>query len=142
MAGRNIGYWATTGLIALAFAAGGLMDLSRSDQVVEGMGHLGYPSYFAAILGFWKLLGAVAVLAMGLPRLKEWAYAGMFFDLSGAAASHAVVGDPLPKVITPVILLIVLMASWSLRPSSRVVGDLGLSRREPQRLRSADATGE
>src|SRR4051812_13751861 len=98
---KSIGYWSTTALVALAFAAGGAADLARAPNVVAGMNHLGYPAYFAAILGTWKLLGAVAVLAPRWPRLKEWAYAGMLFDLTGAALSHGASGDPAGKVITP-----------------------------------------
>jgi len=116
---RNIGYWAATGIVGLAFAAGGVGDLSGSPQILEGMAHLGYPAYFATILGAWKVLGAVALLAPRFPRLKEWAYAGIFFDLTGAAASHAESGDPAGKVITPLVLLAIAAASWALRPESR-----------------------
>jgi uncharacterized membrane protein YphA (DoxX/SURF4 family) len=116
---RTIGYWATTGLLGLAFVAGGAGDLSGAPQVLEGMAHLGYPAYFATILGVWKVLGAVAVIAPRFPRLKEWAYAGIVFDLTGAAASHAVSGDPAGKVITPLVLLAVAAASWALRPEGR-----------------------
>jgi uncharacterized membrane protein YphA (DoxX/SURF4 family) len=116
---RNIGYWVATGLLGLAFLAGGAGDLSRSPQVLEGMAHLGYPVYFATILGVWKVLGAVALLAPRFPRLKEWAYAGIFFDLTGASISHAASGDDAGKVITPLVLLAIAAASWALRPESR-----------------------
>jgi len=116
---RIFGYWASTGLVALAFAAGGVADLSGAPSVLAGMAHLGYPPYFAVILGSWKLLGAVAVLAPRLPRLKEWAYAGMAFDLSGAAASHAAVADGFAKVSIPLVLLGLVAASWALRPGGR-----------------------
>jgi uncharacterized membrane protein YphA (DoxX/SURF4 family) len=85
------------------------------------MSHLGYPLYFAALLGAWKVLGALAIVAPGLPRLKEWAYAGMFFDLSGAAISHGSVGDPPARWLTPLAILAVVVASWALRPRSRVL---------------------
>ncbi|WP_437915770.1 DoxX family protein [Sorangium sp. So ce302] len=113
---RTIGYWIATSLLGFAFAAGGLADLSGSPQVLEGMAHLGYPAYFATLLGVWKVLGAVALFAPRFPRLKEWAYAGIFFDLTGAAASHAAVGDGAGKVITPLFLVAVAAASWALRP--------------------------
>ncbi|MDI1428631.1 DoxX family protein [Polyangium sorediatum] len=116
---RTIAYWVATGLLGFAFAAGGLGDLSRSPQVMEGMTHLGYPPYFATILGAWKVLGAVALLVPRFPRLKEWAYAGIIFDLTGAAASHAASGDPAGKVITPLVLVAIAAASWALRPASR-----------------------
>jgi uncharacterized membrane protein len=118
---RNIGYWVVTGLVAFAFIVGGVMDLAGGAQIREGMAHLGYPAYVAVILGVWKLLGAAALLAPRFPRLKEWAYAGMFFDLSGAAISHATVGDAAGKVLVPVILAGLMAASWALRPESRVL---------------------
>ena len=86
-----------------------------------------YPMYFFAILGVWKVLGAIAILAPRFPRLKEWAYAGIFFDLTGAAASCAWVGGYGKygfHVIAPLILAGFTMASWALRPPSRVIGGL------------------
>ncbi|MFO0615624.1 MAG: DoxX family protein [Polyangiaceae bacterium] len=133
MNARTIGYWATTGLTAAAFAAGGAMDLFRGPDVVAGMTHLGYPAYLAVILGVWKVLGAIAIAAPGLPRLKEWAYAGIAFDLTGAAISHAAVGDPLPKILTPLALLGLAAASWALRPASRTLGALGAKRGEREK---------
>jgi len=115
----KIGYWAATGLVALGFAFGGLADLSGSAEVRAGLEHLGYPVYLAVLLGVWKVLGAVAIVAPRLPRLKEWAYAGMFFDLTGALFSHASVGDPAPKLIAPLVLLALLVTSWALRDESR-----------------------
>lgn len=129
-----IGYWASTGLVALAFAAGGAADLLRAPDVVAGMTHLGYPGYFATILGTWKVLGAAAILAPRSPRLKEWAYAGIVFDLTGAAASHAAAGDDAGKIVTPLVLLALAVASWALRPASRVVGSVA-----PESLRPAPA---
>jgi DoxX-like family len=88
---------------------------------------LGYPLYFFAILGFWKLLGAIAILVPRFPRLKEWAYAGIFFDLTGAAASCAAVGGYgvyAFHVLAPLFLACLTMASWALRPQSRVLGVL------------------
>ena len=135
---RRIGYWATTGLVALAFAAGGAIDLARGPDVTAGMAHLGYPVYLAGILGVWKLLGALAVLAPGFPRLKEWAYAGMFFDLSGAAVSHAASGDGAAQVITPLVLLVLVAASWALRPAARM---LARGARTPLAASSSDDVG-
>lgn len=114
-----IGYWVVTALLVLVFVSGGVMDLRQSPEVLEGMKALGYPAYFATLLGLWKLAGALALVVPGFARVKEWAYAGMFFDLTGAAISHAAVGDPLPKVVVPLVLTGVLVASWALRPSSR-----------------------
>jgi uncharacterized membrane protein YphA (DoxX/SURF4 family) len=99
--------------------AGGLFDLGRSPQVVETLRHLGYPAYFALILGTWKVLGALAIVAPGLPRLKEWAYAGIVFDLSSAAISHLAVRDGADEVFPSLLLLVFSVLSWALRPASR-----------------------
>ena len=116
---RKIGYWVATGLIGLAFGMGGVMDILQPPDVLAGMAHLGYPLHFATLLGIWKLLGAIAVLVPGYARVKEWAYAGMFIDLTGAAWAHAAVGDPASNVLTPLFILAVLAASYLLRPDSR-----------------------
>src|SRR3954462_7649725 len=101
---RGIAYWVTTGLTAFVFLSGGAADIARPGFVMEGMTHLGYPAYFVLILGVWKVLGGLAVLIPRTPRLKEWAYAGMVFDLTGAATSHAAVGDPAGKLVAPLII--------------------------------------
>ena len=116
---RNIAYWVTTGLTAFVFLSGGAADLAQPSVVMEGMTHLGYPVYFVTILGLWKVLGGIAVLIPRSPLLKEWAYAGMFFDLTGAAASHGAVRGPAAEIATPLILLGIVAASWALRPESR-----------------------
>lgn len=116
---RTIGYWVTTGLFGVAFAAGAVGDLSGSPPILETLAHLGYPPYIATILGVWKVLALLALLAPRFPRLKEWAYAGILFDLTGAAASHAAMGDPAGKVIVPLVILALPLASWALRPESR-----------------------
>lgn len=121
---RAIAYWVTTSLVAFAIGSGGIADFLRIQPVVEGMTQLGYPVYFCVILGIWKVLGAFAVLAPGLPRLKEWAYAGIVFDLTGAAASHFAVGDEPTKLIAPIILTLLTFASWYLRPVSRRLPDI------------------
>ena len=111
---KKVFYWLSTGLAGLALTAAGATSLMRAPQLVATMSHLGYPSYVATILGTWKLLGALAILAPGFPRLKQWAYAGIFFDLTGAAMSHAASGDPLRVVVVPLVLLVAVMASWAL----------------------------
>ena len=136
---KVIAYWITTSLLGLAFLASGIMELMGGPEVAAGLAHLGYPSYFANILGVWKLLGAAALLAPGLPRLKEWAYAGMFFDLTGAAVSHAAVSDPIGNVLTPLVLTALVVASWKLRPASRVLGTLPASPAAPGRAQPVAA---
>ncbi|HWO02093.1 MAG TPA: DoxX family protein [Blastocatellia bacterium] len=121
-------YWTTTTLIALAFLSGGAAYLARADVPLRGMAALGYPAYFVTILGMWKVLGGLAILAPRLPRLKEWAYAGIAFNLTGAAFSHTAMGDPAAKVIVPLVLLVIAAVSWLLRPASR---KLDATTREP-----------
>src|SRR5258708_16029829 len=116
---KFIGYWVTTSLFAAAFLASGAAELASAPAAVASTLALGYPGYFLTILGLWKVLTVPALLAPRLPRLKEWAYAGIFFDLSGAAASHAFSGDPPGKIATPLVLLAIAAASWALRPPSR-----------------------
>jgi DoxX-like family len=125
---KNITYWTTTALVAFFIGSGG------GAQVAQFLGNphgivpvLGYPMYFFAILGFWKVLGAIAILVPRFPRLKEWAYAGIIFDLTGAAASCAAVGGYgvyAFHVLAPLFLAVLAVASWALRPESRVMGIL------------------
>ena len=130
---RTIAYWTTTAVIALFFIGGGAADVAQPPDVVKLITHLGYPTYFATLIGVWKVLGGIAVIAPRLPRLKEWAYAGIFFDLTGAAVSHVSVGDGAFDVAIPLALSVVLVASWALRPASRRLGVV---------LPWADAAGE
>jgi uncharacterized membrane protein YphA (DoxX/SURF4 family) len=135
---RKFGYWGLTALVALAFGAGGVVDLLHGPAVMAGMTHLGYPVYVATLLGVWKVLGAVAVLVPGFPRVKEWAYAGMFFDLTGAAFSHASSGDAASFVLTPIVLLALVIGSYLLRPEQRrLAGAEGARDVEEQRLATA-----
>jgi uncharacterized membrane protein YphA (DoxX/SURF4 family) len=114
------------------------MDVMKGPDVLAGMAHLGYPAYLATLLGVWKLLGAVAVLVPGFPRVKEWAYAGMFFDLTGASVSHAASGDPAGNVLTPLFILALVVASYLLRPESRRLVSPADSKRDgAQRLATA-----
>jgi hypothetical protein len=122
---RAIVYWATTGLLALDFFVGGIASLAHPPAVVAGMEHLGYPAYFATLLGAWKVLGAMAIVAPRGKRLKEWAYAGIFFDLTGAVVSHAASGDG-AKALAPLLFVALAIASWALRPASRTLGTISL----------------
>jgi uncharacterized membrane protein YphA (DoxX/SURF4 family) len=121
---KVIGYWATTAILAFVVLSGGSAQLAQRRENVEGMAHLGYPLYFITILGIWKLLGGIALLAPRFPRLKEWAYAGIFFELTGAAASHAACGDSAARIIWPLFFAGLAVASWALRPQSRTLGIL------------------
>ena len=125
---KSLVYWTTTILVALPIGSGGVGQLIQYRANPHGtVPVLGYPLYFFAILGFWKVLGAIAILVPRYPRLKEWAYAGIFFDLTGAAASCAAVGGYGAyafHVIAPLIIAGFTVASWALRPEGRVIGIL------------------
>ena len=116
---RIIAYWTAPVLIALALLSGGVAGVVRAEPNVRGMAELGYPAYLLLVLGAWKLLGALVLLAPRLALLKEWAYAGIAFDLSGAALSHAAIGHPAAKVAVPAVLLAIAACSWALRPADR-----------------------
>jgi len=124
---KAIAYWTMTILVAF-FMSGGIAQLVQYRANPHGVvPELGYPMYFIAILGVWKVLGAIAILVPRYPRLKEWAYAGIFFDLTGAAASCAAVGGYGAygfHVIAPLIIAGITVASWALRPESRRIGVL------------------
>ncbi|MFZ0691732.1 MAG: DoxX family protein [Acidobacteriaceae bacterium] len=119
---RLVAYWLTTLLIASEMALGGYWDLARTHYVRAIMDHLGYPLYMLSVLGFWKIAGAFAIVIPRFTRLKEWAYAGMFFNYSGAAASHLLAGDGPRGWAGPALFALISVASWALRPSSRVLG--------------------
>ena len=121
---KSIAYWVSTTLIAAAFLFGGAIDAAAQPPTVAFLAHLGYPAYFCTLIGVWKVLGGVVVLVPRLPRLKEWAYAGIFFDLTGAAISHAASGDSASHVMVPLVLACVAFVSWVLRPQSRMLGTL------------------
>ncbi len=125
---RSTAYWIATGLVAFFIGSGGVAQVWQFKANPHGVvPELGYPMYFFAILGVWKVLGALAILAPRFPRLKEWAYAGIFFDLTGAAASCAAVGGYGAydfHVLAPLILAGFTGVSWALRPESRILGVL------------------
>ena len=118
-----IAYWLTTALVVFELALGGAWDVLRVPQVRGLIERLGYPQYFLIILGIWKLLGAVALVIPRFPRLKEWAYAGVIFDLTGAIASLLFSGlIDAGTLAYPIVMTGVAAASWALRPPSRRLG--------------------
>jgi uncharacterized membrane protein YphA (DoxX/SURF4 family) len=113
-------YWVTTALVVFELTMGGAWDVLRVPQVRGLIERLGYPPYFLVILGTWKLLGAVALVIPRFPRLKEWAYAGVFFDLTGAIVSLFASGlINVGAMAYPIFVIAVAVASWALRPPSR-----------------------
>jgi len=113
------GYWVTVGIFSALYTFSSVMDLFSVGPAHITLAELGYPAYVATILGLWKLGGVVVLLSPGLPRLKEWAYAGILFDLTGGLASHLFHGDALPKPIIPIVFLAIAMTSYVLRPAHR-----------------------
>ncbi|MGN6492886.1 MAG: DoxX family protein [Agriterribacter sp.] len=116
---RKITYWVVTVWLSLGMASTAIVQLMKMKEEAEMMNRLGYPLYFLTILGVWKLLGVVAVLIPGYPLLKEWAYAGFFFAMSGAIISHIAVGDEASTLFGPALLLVLTVLSWYFRPDSR-----------------------
>ena len=122
MTKRNkIIYWIATLWLALGMTSTGVVQLIKMKEEVEMMDHLGYPIYFLTIIGIWKILGVFAVLIPKFTLLKEWAYAGFFFVMSGAIFSHLACGDAPITLFGPILLLILTIASWYFRPLERKI---------------------
>jgi hypothetical protein len=119
---RGRAYWACTLFVSLTALGAGVMDMFHLPPLFGLMMHLGYPSYFATVLGVWKVLGAIVLLVPRYPLVKEWAYAGMFIDYSSAAISHWASGDAPSALVGPIVSIAVLAGSWYLRPRSRRLG--------------------
>jgi DoxX-like protein len=128
---KLIAYWICTVVIALCIGSGGAAQALRVPQNVEGMTALGYPLHFIVLLGVWKVLGALTLLAPGLRLVKEWAYAGIFIDLSGAVVASAANAGGAFHIISPIVLIVLLAASWALRPESRRLPDAKERAAEP-----------
>ncbi|AXR60638.1 DoxX family protein [Leptospira mayottensis] len=116
---KTIIYWLATALTAANYAFASYVYLNRGPEVIAGITQLGYPLYFISLLGVWKLLGAIAITVPRFPLLKEWAYAGMFFNLTAASVSNAVAGTEIIHAILPLIALVLVALSWALRPANR-----------------------
>jgi hypothetical protein len=125
MTKRNkIIYWVATIWLALGMvstAAVQLLKMKEGQGGADSISHLGYPIYLLTILGVWKILGVVTVLIPKLPLLKEWAYAGFFFIMSGAIFSHIASGDSVKEIFPSLLLLILAMISWYFRPADRKI---------------------
>jgi hypothetical protein len=116
---RSIAYWTSTFVVVFELAAGSVWNLMQIEFAQVQYNHLGYPLYFTYISGVWQMLGAVAIIVPGFPRLKEWAYAGAFFLWSGALASHLLASDPASAWLPPLGFAIFAIVSWALRPADR-----------------------
>lgn len=115
---KKIAYWIITGLLCFCLL-GGIGQLFQVKEIVAGFAPLGYPLYFISIIGFWKTMAIIAILIPKFPLLKEWAYAGVFFAMTGASISHIAVNDSVFHIIMPLIIAGLAIGSWYLRPASR-----------------------
>ena len=125
MTKRNkIIYWIVTVWLALgmvATGAGQLFKMKNGQGGADMITHLGYPGYLLTILGIWKILGSVAVLIPKFPLLKEWAYAGFFFVMTGAIFSHIALGDSVTEIFPALLLLFLTVVSWYFRSADRKI---------------------
>lgn len=122
MSKRNkIIYWVATVWLALGMVSTGIVQIIKMEEEVANFTRLGFPLYVMTIIGIWKMLGVAAVLAPKLPLLKEWAYAGFFFAMSGAVFAHLAVGHGVQEVFGPALLLVLTVVSWYFRPADRKI---------------------
>lgn len=125
MTKRNkIIYWITTIWLALGMVSTGAVQLFKAKEGQGGVDmvtHLGYPVYLLTILGIWKILGVIALLIPRFPLVKEWAYAGFFFVMTGAIFSHIASGDAVKELFPSLLLLILVILSWYFRPAGRKI---------------------
>jgi len=112
-------YWIVTVFLSFGMLAGGIQQMLQIGGYNEIVTGLGYPLYLLSLLGVWKILGVVAILVPRFPLLKEWAYAGFFFAMSGAAISHFAAGQSFVEAVPSLILLLVTVLSWYFRPPDR-----------------------
>ena len=121
---KKIIYWIATAWLSLGMLSTGIVQLIGSKEEAIRMNKLEYPLYLLTILGVWKILGVIAVLVPGLPIVKEWAYAGFFFAMSGAAISHLICHSPASEIFPSLLLLVLTVVSWYFRPESRRIGQV------------------
>lgn len=124
---NNIIYWIATVWLGLGMLSTGIVQTIQMKEEVEMATRLGYPAYFFTLIGIWKIAGVIAVLAPKTPLLKEWAYAGFFFVMTGAIFSHVAVGDGAAEYFGPVLLLILTVTSWYFRPAAKKTSSTLLS---------------
>ncbi len=122
MSKRNkIIYWVATLWLALGMCSTGIVQIIKMEEEVKNLTNLGYPLYLMTLIGVWKILGVITVLIPKFPLVKEWAYAGFFFAMSGASISHIAVGDAAISLFGPALLLVLTVVSWYFRPASRKI---------------------
>ena len=122
---NKIIYWIFTALFTIGMFSSGLQQIFRQKDMVDMVTALGYPMYFMTILGVWKILGVIAVLLPGFKLVKEWAYAGFFFVMTGALISHIACNDfGVKAMLGPIFQTLFIILSWYFRPPSRKITSL------------------
>jgi uncharacterized membrane protein len=121
---KLIWYWIFTAILSFCIFSGGLAQAVQVKGVVQGFKPLGYPNYFISLIGVWKVLGVIAILIPKFKLLKEWAYAGIFFAMSGAVISYIASNDVYIQIIAPFLLAVFTVLSWYLRPADRKIVSL------------------
>ena len=116
---RTIIYWVATVWLALGMLSTGIVQLLKVPEEAASLEQLGHPPYLLTLLGIWKILGVMAVLAPRMLLLKEWAYAGFFFAMSGATLSRLAAGNGLTDMLPSLLLLVLTVVSWYFRPADR-----------------------
>jgi len=118
---KLIWYWIITAILSFCIFSGGLAQALQVNGVVRGFKPLGYPTYFISLIGIWKMLGIIAILIPKFKLPKEWAYAGIFFTMTGAVISHIASNDVSVQIIAPIVLAVFTILSWYLRPADRKI---------------------
>lgn len=118
---NKIIYWVSTALLCFGMLGSGISQLLQIKEMNELISHVGYPLYFMYIIGVWKILGVIAILVPKYPLLKEWAYAGFFFLMTGALISHLFIGDGGNAIFGPLFQTIFVVVSWYFRPANRKI---------------------
>ena len=116
---NNIIYWIATAWLSLGMLSTGITQLLNMKEETDFIINMGYPSYFLTILGLSKILGVIILLIPKFPLLKEWAYAGFFFTMSGAVFSHFASGNSISEIFPALLLLVLTVVSWYFRPANR-----------------------
>jgi len=119
---KTLIYWISTALLAFGMLGSGLQQLFHTKEMVALINPLGYPLYFLYIIGTWKILGVISILIPRFKLIKEWAYAGFFFTMTGALFSHLAIGDyEIKAIIGPIMQITFIILSWHFRPVDRKI---------------------
>jgi hypothetical protein len=118
---KLIVYWVATALLSFGMLGSGLAQIFHAKDMVDLISLVGYPLYFMYIIGVWKILAVIAILIPKFKLLKEWAYAGLFFVMTGAFFSHLLIGDGIRELMGPFFQTVFIILSWYFRPASRKI---------------------